>query len=50
LWPRIVDPYPSHAASYVTLCIRLSSRPIQKEPPFGAVTKWLMIFNRAVQI
>jgi hypothetical protein len=28
-----IDPYPSHAVSYVTLCIRPSSRPVEKYPP-----------------
>ena len=31
------DPYPSRAASYVTLCIRPSSRPAEKYPPFGTL-------------
>src|SRR5271167_4298273 len=30
------DPYPSHAVFYVTLCIRSSSRPVEKYPLSGA--------------
>jgi hypothetical protein len=31
--PNRQDPYPRHAISCVTLCIRPSSRPVEKYPP-----------------
>jgi len=33
---RADDPYASDVVAYVTLRIRLSSRPVEKYPPFGA--------------
>jgi hypothetical protein len=38
---RADDPYASDVVAYVTLRIRLSSRPVEKYPPFGTLPAYL---------
>jgi hypothetical protein len=46
----ITDPRLSRAASFVTPCVRLSSRPAEKYPPICAGTGSIAITTLAVQI